>query len=185
MTPTMRWIRFNVVGVLGMAVQLAALDLLYYLLHGHYLIASAAALEVALLHNFVWHMQYTWRDRRGGFSRWRQLLRFHLSNGLLSLAGNLVLMRLLVHAAHLPVLLANAVAALCCSAANFWLSQRWTFSQSPQFARDTAVHLHGHCPSSARGSTRRTLDLAGGAGAATGRSFYPPAAYITSWTKFF
>lgn len=128
MTPCLRWLRFNLVGAGGMAVQLAALALFNRLLHGHYLIASAAALELTLLHNFLWHVRYTWRDCRDELSRGRQLLRFHLSNGLLSLAGNIMLMRLLVHAVHLPVLLANGIAILCCSLANFWISDRWTFS---------------------------------------------------------
>lgn len=128
MTPFKRWLKFSLVGVLGMVVQLASLALFNRLLHGRYLVASAAALEVTLLHNFVWHTRYTWRDRREASSAWRRLVRFHLSSGLLSLAGNLGLMRWLVHAAHLPVLAANAVAVLCCSAANFWFSHRWAFS---------------------------------------------------------
>lgn len=128
MTFFARWIAFNFVGAVGMLVQLAALALFDPLFHGHYLIASAAALEVTLLQNFVWHTRYTWRDRRDGFSIRRQFVRFHLSSGLLSLAGNLALMRLLVHVTHLPVLVANAMAVLCCSVVNFWLSHRWAFS---------------------------------------------------------
>lgn len=127
MKPLYRWLAFNLVGAGGMLVQLAALALFNHLLHGRYLVASAAALEVTLLHNFMWHVLYTWRDCRDGSSRWQQLLRFHLSNGLLSLAGNIVLMRVLVHAAHLPILLANTIAILCCSLANFWCIDRWTF----------------------------------------------------------
>ena len=143
MTPFLRWVTFNFVGAVGMVVQLAALASFNRLLHGSYLIASAAALEVTLLHNFVWHTQCTWRDQRDGLSRGQQLLRFHLSNGLFSLAGNLALMRFLVHVMHLPVLLANAIAVLCCSAANFWSSDRWAFSAPrgsvPNFERDTSV----------------------------------------------
>ena len=132
MNPFTRWLRFNLVGVMGMTVQLAALTLFNRLLHGRYLLATGAALEVTLLHNFFWHRRFTWRDRFDGVSCQRQLLQFHLSNGLISLPGNLVLMRLLVGiplgAAHLPVPLANAIAILCCSAANFLVSHRWTFS---------------------------------------------------------
>jgi len=60
------------------------------------------ALEITLLHNFVWHLHYTWRDRfptlnaksafrngapgdRGALAG--QLLRFHLANGLVSMIG--------------------------------------------------------------------------------------------------
>ena len=78
-------------------------------------------IEITLLHNFVWHLHYTWRDRRDGSAVLRQLVRFHLSNGLVSMVGNLALMRVLVHGAGLPVLVANGIAILCCSVANFCL----------------------------------------------------------------
>lgn len=123
-----RWLRFNLVGAMGMAVQLSVLALLNSIMPLRYLLASALAVETAVLHNFFWHLRYTWRDRRFGACPGTQLWRFHLSNGFVSLAGNLALMRLLVHAAHLRVLLANSIAVVCCSALNFLLGNWWTFS---------------------------------------------------------
>jgi len=125
-----RWWRFNLVGILGMLVQLVALALINRLTRGHYLFASAAAIELALLHNFVWHLQYTWSDRRKHSAVSAQLLRFHLSNGLVSLLGNLALMRILVAQAHLPVVAANSIAILCCSMVNFFLGDLWTFARA-------------------------------------------------------
>jgi len=122
--PLLRWLKFNLVGAMGMVLQLATLALFNRLAPGHYLVASAVAVELAVLHNFVWHIRYTWSDRRHQAS----LLRFHLSNGLVSLLGNLVLMRFLVHTAHRPVLVANIIAILCCSIANFVLSHNWAFA---------------------------------------------------------
>jgi len=58
-----------------------------------------------------------------------QLLRFHLSNGLVSMTGNLILMRALVHQAHLPLLVANGIAILCCSVVNFCLADLWVFAE--------------------------------------------------------
>jgi len=127
MNPWLRYWKFNLVGAMGMAVQLAALALLNRVAPGHYLYATAAAIELALLHNFVWHLHTTWRDRREG-SAPMQLLRFHMSNGLVSLVGNLALMRILVHGAHMPLLAANLVAIVCCSVANFGLGNRWPFA---------------------------------------------------------
>ncbi len=123
-----RWSKFNLVGSMGMAVQLAALALINHCAPGHYLIASAAAVELTLLHNFVWHLRYTWRDRRDGSAKLTQLMRFHLSNGMVSLLGNLALMRILVHDAHLPVLVSNMIAILCCSMINFCLGDHWAFA---------------------------------------------------------
>ncbi|HLY40071.1 MAG TPA: GtrA family protein [Terracidiphilus sp.] len=123
-----RWGKFNLVGAAGMAVQLGVLALLNVLAPAHYLLTSAAALEITLVHNFAWHVRFTWRDRRDGSPFWGQFLRFHLANGFVSLFGNLAVMHLLVHTAHLHVLPANAIAILCCSIVNFCLGDGWTFA---------------------------------------------------------
>jgi putative flippase GtrA len=75
----------------------------------------------------VWHQQYTWRDRRDDSPVMARLLRFHLSNGVVSMLGNLVVMRVL-HGARVPLLVANGIAILCCSVVNFCLSDRWAFA---------------------------------------------------------
>ena len=124
-----RWGKFNLVGVVGMGLQLALLAVFSRLAPGHYLIATVAAIEITPLHNFAWHVRFTWRDRRDGSPLVIQLLRFHLSNGLVSLIGNILLMRVLVSHAHLPVLAANAIAIVCCSIVNFALSDLWAFAR--------------------------------------------------------
>jgi putative flippase GtrA len=128
--PLIRWGKFNLVGAVGMAVQLAALALFNRCFAGHYLLASAAALELTLLHNFVAHLHYTWRDRLYSSVLLTQLVRFHFSNGLVSMLGNLALMRLLVGVAHIPLLAANCIAILCCSFLNFCLGNNWAFAES-------------------------------------------------------
>jgi putative flippase GtrA len=128
MKTLLRWGKFNLVGTIGMGFQLALLALFNRWTAGHYLYASALAIELTLLHNFVWHLHYTWRDRRLKGTRLRQLARFQLSNGLVSLLGNLILMQLLVHKARLPVLASNIIAILCCSVVNFCLANKWAFA---------------------------------------------------------
>ncbi len=123
-----RWGKFNLVGAVGMAVQLGALALINRLAPGHYMVATAAAIEITLLHNFVWHLHYTWRDRRCRSALRTQLIRFHLLNGLVSLAGNLALMPVLVEEMRIPVVAANAIAILCCSIVNFFLGHNWAFA---------------------------------------------------------
>jgi putative flippase GtrA len=127
MNPLIRWGKFNLVGAMGVAVQLTTLALLNRLVPDHYLYASAAAVELTLLHNFIWHLHFTWRDRRDDTARLSQLTRFHLSNGLVSLLGNLLLMRILVHGAHISVVASNCIAILCCSIINFHLGNTWAF----------------------------------------------------------
>lgn len=132
MKTLIRWGKFNLVGAIGMAVQLALLAVLNRIAPGHYLMATIAAIEITLLHNFAWHMRYTWRDGRSGAAVLPQLARFHLSNGLVSLIGNVALMRALVGHAHLPVLAANSIAIVCCSVVNFALSDVWVFARARQ-----------------------------------------------------
>ena len=57
-----RWIKFNAVGAIGVGVQLLMLTLLAKA-GVYYLISTGLAVEAAVLHNFLWHEHYTWRDR--------------------------------------------------------------------------------------------------------------------------
>jgi putative flippase GtrA len=124
----MRWAKFNSVGAVGMVVQLAALAVFNRWMAGRYLLATALAIEVTLLHNFAWHALYTWRDRRGDGGLAGQMVRFHLSNGAVSMVGNLLLMRVLAKGAGMPVLAANGVAIVVCSVVNFFLGDGWVFA---------------------------------------------------------
>ena len=132
MSTLIRWGKFNLVGAAGMLIQLVALAFFNRCVPGHYLLASAAALELTLLHNFVAHLHYTWRDRRDNSELLAQLVRFHLSNGMVSMLGNLAFMRLLVGFAHIPLLAANTIAILCCSILNFCLGNNWAFATRTQ-----------------------------------------------------
>jgi len=127
----MRWLKFNFVGAVGIGVQLATLALLTRVFHVEYMIATAVAVETTVLHNFLWHERYTWIERRQHAHFWRRLLHFNLSNGLISILGNVVLMRLLVGSAHLPVLVANILAIATCGLANFLVSDRMVFRHQP------------------------------------------------------
>jgi len=129
MNALLRWGKFNLVGAAGVVLQLGLLAIFNHVVPGHYLLATAAAIEITLFNNFVLHVRYTWRDRRDGSAVVDRLLRFHLSNGLVSFAGNVVLMRVLAGQAHLPVLAADGIAILCCSIANFALSDLWAFAR--------------------------------------------------------
>ena len=123
-----RWLRFNAVGAIGIVVQSDALALFKGALHINYLAATALAVETAVLHNFVWHEHWTWKDRtashRGALGR---LVRFNLSNGLISIGVNLVFMRLLVGRFHFPYMAANFIGIAAGSLANYLASDRLVF----------------------------------------------------------
>jgi len=123
-----RTAKFALVGAIGIAVQLFALELLTAV-GCQYLWATALAVEAAVLHNFAWHQAFTWSDRaESRFSETAgRLLRFHLSNGTFSVLGNLLLMRWLVGQLGMRVLIANLLTIAACSVANFVASDRWVF----------------------------------------------------------
>ena len=58
------WLKFNSVGAIGIVVQLAAPAILKGWLQVEYLLATALAVEAAVLHNFIWHERWTWAERR-------------------------------------------------------------------------------------------------------------------------
>jgi putative flippase GtrA len=122
-----RWLKFNAVGAIGILVQLAALAILKSALRVPYLLATALAVETAVLHNFVWHELWTWRDRRGEGSVLMRLVRFNLGNGAVSLLVNLVFMRLLVGRFHMQYLVANLIAIAAGSVANYLVSDLFVF----------------------------------------------------------
>jgi dolichol-phosphate mannosyltransferase len=126
-----RVLKFALVGGLGVGVQLGVLAALTAI-KINYLLATALAVEAAVIHNFLWHQRFTWADRARTEMRrsLTALFRFQVSNGLISIVGNLLLMRLLVPEFKLPVLQANIATIAVCFLANFLASDRWVFSSS-------------------------------------------------------
>ena len=124
----LRWLKFNAVGAVGLAVQLGVLWLLERVAGVQYLLATVLAVEVAVLHNFVWHQLWTWRGRPKE-SVWRRLLRFHLANGLVSLVANFGLMALFVGGLGLRVMPANLLSVGLAGLLNFGLAEVWVFGR--------------------------------------------------------
>jgi putative flippase GtrA len=107
-------------------VQVIALAFLLNVVGMHYLLATAVAVEISVLHNFVWHRKWTWADRKQPNAA-RMLVRFNLTSGALSLAGNLISMFVLVSAVKLNAWAASLLAIAVCALVNFILSDRLVF----------------------------------------------------------
>ena len=139
MTGLLRFTRFNVVGALGVGVQLLVVAGLAHGMGVDPLTATAAGIAAAVIHNFAWHVRWTWRDRMGPrVSRMAAFARFLAANGAVSLAGSMMLMPALL-GVGLPVVPANLVAIGACGLANFWLASRVCF-QLPRRA-ETAQRI--------------------------------------------
>jgi putative flippase GtrA len=126
-------LRFYSVGVAGVAVQLAFLTLLAGYFHINYLIATMVAVELAVLHNFVWHEKWTWKHRRLNRNLLlTRLASFNLTSGAFSIIGNVALMRVFVGMAHLHFFLSNLLSIGSCSLLNFLISHRFIFKHSAE-----------------------------------------------------
>ena len=134
LAPAPAWTRFLLVGALGFVLQIGTLTTLALAGVPHAL-ATAAAVELAILHNFLWHERWTWPDRakgrsvgeRGARARFTCFLRFNGATALVSLAGNVALTVWLVDGLGLPLAVGNAIAVTAQAAINFLLADRWVF----------------------------------------------------------
>jgi putative flippase GtrA len=116
----LRWLKFYLVGGIGIAAQLLILVVLKTGLGFNYLVATALAVEGAVVHNFLWHERFTWT----------RFVKFNLTTGALSIAGNLVFMKLLAGLGHMNYLLANAITIAACSVLNFLVSDGFVFAET-------------------------------------------------------
>jgi putative flippase GtrA len=132
-----------------MILQLAILGLLIRFTGLPVFLTTLLAVEAALVHNFLWHDRWTWRDRPASDARerWQRLLRFHALNGVTSLVGNVVITVGLVGAGLHPIV-ANLVGIGTCSLVNYAAGNRLVFNRSAVFA--VAALLGGASPASAQ-----------------------------------
>ena len=132
----LRWLRFSAIGLLGVGVQLLVLTVLTHF-GMNYLMATALAVETAILHNCVWHLRWTWVERT--VPAHHVVWRFHLANGAVSILANVLLMRVFAGWLGMPLIAANLLGIAITSALNFMLADRWVFAP----ARVGSVSLTG------------------------------------------
>ncbi len=116
-----RWARFTAAGAAGFGIQIAALAALTSLTGMHYLVATALAVELAIVCNFVWHEHWTWRDRPAASlrDRWTRLLRFNALTAVTSMAGSVALTAVFVESANLSPIAANIASVLALGLVTF------------------------------------------------------------------
>ncbi|MBV6431913.1 MAG: hypothetical protein IANPNBLG_02046 [Bryobacteraceae bacterium] len=116
--------RFNAVGLAGIAVQLAALKLFHDFLGLHYLWATGLAVETAVIHNYYWHRRWTWAERECPGTRFP---RFQYTTGVVSILGNLFGMRMMACFPGIPLLGANLLTVGVLYLFNWLAADRYVF----------------------------------------------------------
>jgi putative flippase GtrA len=131
--------KFQVVGLLGLGVQLAALWLFKGRLHLQTAVATALAVELAILHNFAWHERWTWKSDTGKRSArevWKMLMKFHMGAGGVSLVTSTVLTPLLSDGLKIHYLAANIIAVGAAAVVNFLINHHWVFAAPTENGSD-------------------------------------------------
>jgi putative flippase GtrA len=131
---------FVVVGAGGFGLQLTVVAVLTWIFGWPSAAATPLGVETAVVHNFFWHQRWTWHDRPAGDEpAWRRLLRFHLTTGATSIAGNILLVLPLVHIAGLDAVIANVLAVAAMSLVNYLVADRFVFPPSRAAVGVTAL----------------------------------------------
>ncbi len=122
-----RFLRFGLVGLLGVAVNSAVLFVAHGVVGLPLAFASVLAVEVAILHNYLWNDRWTFGYREFSLARFGK---FNLTSlgGLLITTGVLYA---LVTYGRVYYLLANLVGVGLATGWNFMASMLWTWGVEP------------------------------------------------------
>ena len=118
-----KFIKFLLVGGLGVGVNSLALFVLHQLMRFPLVVASLVAVELAIVNNFLWNDRWTFGRKKLSFRRFFQ---FNLVScgGLVITTGTLWV--LVTHLAA-PYLLANLVGIGLATCWNFGINLLWTW----------------------------------------------------------
>jgi dolichol-phosphate mannosyltransferase len=123
--PVRRFLRFGIVGVSGVFVDLAVFYLLRNSLHGGLTVSAAVSSEVAIFNNFIWNDAWTFADLANQQPGWSQRSKRFLKFNLICLLGvivNVVLVNLLYHQLEMSEYLAKLIAIAIVMLWNFWMN---------------------------------------------------------------
>jgi len=126
-TPSSRGVRFLAVGWLGFLVQAATLWILTSFARWPWLPATCAAVEASIVHNYTWHVRWTWRDRAAQTTiatRAVRFLKYNVATGVVAIVGNVALTAVYLALLRVPTVAANAIAVVTLAVVNFLLADR-------------------------------------------------------------
>lgn len=134
--PLSRFLRFGVVGLSGVFVDMGILYLLHSTLGIPLTRSKLISAEAAILNNFIWNDSWTFADVSQGQKGWRARLKRFLKFNLICLAGlilNVLVLNLLynfVFGQRWPYL-ANLIAIAIVTVWNFWMNLKlsWRVTQ--------------------------------------------------------
>jgi len=125
-----RIVKFGIVGVSGIGVNMGFLYLLTEYVGIPYFVGSLVAIEISIISNFWLNHLWTWRDRSESGTLWSKVVRYHIGAGLTAVLGNYVILVSLTEFFHVNYLLSNLAGIAVGTVANFIVNDLWTFRSS-------------------------------------------------------
>ena len=109
-----RIIKFQVIAWIGTVVNLGSLWLLHGNFHIPLAIAGACAIEIAIIHNFIWHYYLTWRGRVHHTKKdfFQRFLKYNLVTASIDALVNLGILWSLAHFLNVHYLFADILGML-------------------------------------------------------------------------
>jgi dolichol-phosphate mannosyltransferase len=123
--PIGRFVRFMLVGLSGLAVDMGSLYLLFDVLGFGLTRSAIIAAEFGILNNFVWNDLWTFKDLSKHQRQRRKVLKRLAKFNIICLMGlilKILLLNVLFNGLHLNAYVANFLAIIAVSVWNFWIN---------------------------------------------------------------
>jgi dolichol-phosphate mannosyltransferase len=122
-----RLVKFGIVGVTGIGVNMGSLYLLTELGRIPYFVGSLLAIELSILSNFWMNLLWTWRDRSDVSTTWTKLWRYHVGAGMTAFFGNYLILIGLTEWFGVNYLISNLIGIGVGTISNYVINDVWTF----------------------------------------------------------
>ena len=122
-----------IVAWIGTAVNTGCLYLFKGVLGIRLIPASMMAIEIAIIHNFIWLRLWAWRERGTANGRppfFKQLFMYNVATGAVDLAANVSILWVLATLVGVHYLLANVAAQILGPFVKFWLNEKIIFKET-------------------------------------------------------
>ena len=123
-----RFLKFAVVGISGLVVNMTMLYILTEYFHIVYFISSIMAIEISIISNFFLNDLWTWRDRAKK-TFLQRLTQYHVSVGLTAILANWLILLILTEFFNIYYMISNLIGIAVGTFANFILNDLWTFNK--------------------------------------------------------
>ncbi len=132
--PVGRFLRFGLVGLSGLTVDMAALYLFYEVIGFGLTRSAILAAELAIINNFYWNDRWTFRDIAQQQSGWQRMVKRFLKFNLICIMGlilKILLLNLFFNGLQMNAYAANLLAIAIVTFWNFWINLKlsWRVTQ--------------------------------------------------------